>query len=346
MHSSIQLTTTIQSAQPSLRRSPWLTHSLIATACLLGSLLFHGTVGASVGRAVSASDLIAFITDAGLLYTINPDGTGKKLVGPGYDPDWSPEGTQFAFANPVGDFEIGVMNADGSGVYNLTNNNVRDTFPAWSPDGSQIAFYSDRGPIGVWLMNSDGSNQHFLSDGVLPNWSPDGSKIIFQTSRDGNSEVYTMNPDGSGLTNLTNNPVEDDQPCYSPNGSTISFISDRDGNGEIYLMDPDGNNQMRLTHTPEDEGESSWSSDGTQIAFASLRPPAGIYIMNSDGTDQTFVPNQRWWREAGLAALRRRHNLPRCDPCGQPHHVLAPWRNFRDDCLRRISEPAGRKLHP
>ncbi len=54
-------------------------------------------------------------------------------------------------------------------------------------------------------------------------------KIAFETGRDGNSEIYSMNPDGSGQTNLTNNSTVDVNPAWSPDGTKIAFASERDG---------------------------------------------------------------------------------------------------------------------
>jgi dipeptidyl aminopeptidase/acylaminoacyl peptidase len=72
-------------------------------------------------------------------------------------------------------------------------------------------------------------------------------RIAFQSNRDGNNEIYIMNGDGSGLTNLTNNPADDSVPAWSPDGKKIAFSSNRDGNIEIYLMNADGSSPTRLT---------------------------------------------------------------------------------------------------
>ncbi len=63
-----------------------------------------------------------------------------------------------------------------------------------------------------------------------------GGKIAFATDRDGNYEIYALNPDGGGATRLTSNPANDREPAWSPDGKKLAFVSNRDGNDEIYVM--------------------------------------------------------------------------------------------------------------
>jgi len=62
-----------------------------------------------------------------------------------------------------------------------------------------------------------------------PSWSPDGSKIAFWSDRDGNSDIYVMNADGSEQTRLTDNSASDQEPAWSPDGRRVAFVSSRDG---------------------------------------------------------------------------------------------------------------------
>src|SRR5262249_58093288 len=81
---------------------------------------------------------------------------------------------------------------------------------------------------------------------VAPSWSPDGRKIAFTANSNGSSngvgDIFTMNPDGSGQTQLTNDPADDYGPCWSPDSSKIAFHSNRTGNYEIYEIGADGSN--------------------------------------------------------------------------------------------------------
>jgi TolB protein len=178
-----------------------------------------------------------------------------------------------------GNLDIYVMNPDGSGETRLTNDPGSDRFPVWSPDGSRLAFQSNRsGRDLIYSMDVDGSNltkitQNQSNNDKQPSWSPDGSRITFISDRlgDGN-QIYTMNPDGSGVTRLTDVPNKDASPGGvgvrtpiqpvpkpTPDGTKIAFESDRDGNNEIYVMNADGSNQTRLTNNPADDTEPSWS---------------------------------------------------------------------------------------
>ena len=117
-------------------------------------------------------------------------------------------------------------------------------------------------------------------------------KIAFQSDRDGPFEIYTMNADGTGQTNISNNAAVDIAPAWSPDGTKIAFVSDRDGSRAIFTMNADGSNPTNLTGTATFDNSPAWSPDGTKIAFD--RGGIGayeIYTMNADGTGQTNISN-------------------------------------------------------
>jgi dipeptidyl aminopeptidase/acylaminoacyl peptidase len=216
-------------------------------------------------------------------------------------PSWSPDGWKIAFTRIQGkdEYDIYVVNADGTGQAQLTHGVGRDAYPSWSPDGSKIAFSSDGdepGILDIWVMNADGTGQTRLTEeghNEQPSWSPDGSKIVFGSIRDGVYEVYMMNADGTDQVNLTRSLNTDDWPsgqACSPDGSQIVFVSARDGNWEIYLMNADGTDQRRLTDSEYADEPHAWSPDGTRILFTRN---GLILSMNLDGTgiQQAVVPS-------------------------------------------------------
>jgi len=167
------------------------------------------------------SQFIAFVAEENgkdAIYVTNADGTGLRQVSRSQDStiysslylDWSPDSQKIAFRAMLdGDnYEIAVVNQDGSGEKILTNNPGRDDFPNWSPDGHRIAFRSDvDGNLEIYTMNADGSNQvrltHNSTRDYEPQWSPDGTRIAFVSGDWGNSQVFVMAADGSARTQLT-----------------------------------------------------------------------------------------------------------------------------------------------
>ncbi|MCD4734352.1 DUF5050 domain-containing protein [bacterium] len=216
----------------------------------------------------------------------------------GYSAEADVSEGRIAFSSNLdGDDEIFVMDADGSNVTQLTDNESLDWHPAWSPDGSHIAFFSDRdGDAEIFVMDADGGNQVQLtfngSTDWSPNWSPDGSRIVFHSDCDGDYEIFVMDADGSNQTQLTFNSSIDSSPAWSSDTYRITFYSNRDGDREIFVMDADGGNQIQLTNNDCEDYAPTWSPDGSLITFFSLRDgDAEIFVMDADGSNQTQLTN-------------------------------------------------------
>ena len=152
--------------------------------------------------------------------------------------------------------------------------------------------YNTAGTFNVAVTATDDDTGSATGGASVTVNQPSGGKIAFASLRDGNYEIYSMNPDGSNQTRLTNNIAEDYAPAISSDGNRIAFSSFRDGNYEIYVMNSDGTGQTRLTNHLRDDFQPSFSPDGSRIVFVSNRNGKyEIYVMNADGTNQTRLTN-------------------------------------------------------
>ena len=214
---------------------------------------------------------------------------------------FSPDGDKIAFASDRdGDAEIFVMNRDGTGVSQLTQDNDHTDFgPVWSPDGSKIAYQRNQityAEMDIVVMNADGTGAHQITDykatdpstmSMMPTWSPDGRMIAFvrEPWGVGDTEIFVMNHDGSGVVQLTNNDDNEWRPNWSPSANKIAFSGTGDGDGEIFVMDADGDNIVQITDNEHYDTGPIWSPDGDHIAFTSDRDgDFEIFVMNADGS--------------------------------------------------------------
>lgn len=229
--------------------------------------------------------------------------------------------SQIAFSsNRDGDWELYVMNADGSGQTRLTFDEGLDDSPSWSPDGRRIAFTSRRdGNSEIYVMDADGSSQRRLTfqDGSdwHPRWSPLGDQIAFTSARDGTTEVYTVNPDGGAPERVTGQRGNwESRASWSPDGSQLAFFQsdkNRRSIGGITVADGDGRNATRLTFNRYADNEPTWSPNGSQIAFVTtVRGHPVVCVMDIDGKNQKRITltlenhtNPAWSPDGSLIAF-------------------------------------------
>lgn len=191
------------------------------------------------------------------LFAVDRSGMNMRhltsMAGVETEPVWSPDGTRIAFAGSAtvgGGQDIYVMNADGSGVVNITADMPLswESSPAWSPDGRYIAFTSLE-PIGgsrVWTRRSDGSGDPSrVASGVgtndsHPTWSPDGATLAFsRTFPGGERDIVTIPFNGAILTRIAL-PGEQLDPVWSPDGRFLAYSAIVDGVSQIFTVRADG----------------------------------------------------------------------------------------------------------
>jgi Tol biopolymer transport system component len=199
----------------------------------------------------------------------------------------------------------------------------------WSPDGTQVAFVG--GPArasNLYIVEVSTHEVRQVAQGIARQgpitWLPEGAidpsavsslpaatstpeptapvpagTIVFASSNGSNQEdegveIWTIVPDGSGLTRLTHNQFFEGNPAFSPDGTRIAFRSYRPGdpNTQVYVMNSDGSDQHVLTDRRTGAGPTAWSPDGTRIAFVSSEghgEPGGVFVMEADGSNQQLV---------------------------------------------------------
>lgn len=207
--------------------------------------------------------------------------------------------TRIAFAsNRDGDYEIFIMNADGSGVQQLTFNSVNDDKPSWSKDGTRLAWESEiDGDFEIFVMDADGSNQRQITDNDTndwgPAWSPDSSQIAYHSDADGDIDIWVMNADGSDQTQVTNNPATDRSPTWSPDGLELIYYGDASGGRELYRVSSSGGGSQRLTSNSFYDGQPDWSLNGTGVVFGSTREDGNseIFLMRVNGSNILRLTN-------------------------------------------------------
>ena len=245
--------------------------------------------GRPVAGTVFGASVVVGVTGTDTTTVIYQDKSRNILA-----PQWSPSGDRIIFGigafnaffngfqglflkpedRTEGGAQIAIVNPDGSGFRELTSGRNNNGFPSMSPDGRRFV-YRTFGPDGEGLriMNVDTNAITTLTDGYdnFPLWSPRGDLIMFSRQAEGDYEIYSVKPDGTGVTRLTTARGNDAHMAWSPDGAQIVFASTRLGfkdemtytdapqpYGEIFVMRSDGTHVEQLTDNQWEDGTPAW----------------------------------------------------------------------------------------
>lgn len=244
------------------------------------------------------------------IYVMNADGTIERNLtddpddDPRWDfyPVWSPDSTQILWGSDRGErFNVDVwkMDADGTNMQRLTDEPGEDRGASFSSDGSKIVYHSETEAgahtFDLMVMDADGGNKMLLDENGSAGYvcaTPgvaNTDKVVFNSNRTGAFEIYTINIDGTGLTQVTDFGDFNSGPKWSPDCESIVFNRfDEGGSLDVFRMDIDDPGTLtNLTNQPGDfEAFAAWSPDGERIVFTSNRDVDGNFeVYTMDATD-------------------------------------------------------------
>jgi Tol biopolymer transport system component len=218
-------------------------------------------------------------------------------------PDWSPDGRTLLFTRESDATGLWTIQADGSGLRQLSAG-TGASYGRWSPDGNSIVFRAwTPTESNIAVMRADGSDRHTIATALVNDvggalsWSK-GGRIAFTRTTPELAGIWTVKPDGSGLSQLTS-WTGDAQPRWSPDGTRLAFESPggaTDGSHAIFLVNADGTGRRRLTDGPDQN--PTWSPDGKWIIFDRHVPygyesSCPLYIVPSGGGDALALLPER-----------------------------------------------------
>ena len=203
-----------------------------------------------------------------------------------------------------GQFLLQIADSDGQNAATALTSTEPIISPVWSPDGGRLAYVS-------FYVHSISSGQrtivaNFKGSNSAPGWSPDGRKLAVVLSKDGFSQLYSVNADGSGLQRITQSSGIDTEPRYSADGGTIYFTSDRGGSPQVYQIGANGGDARRVTYEGSYNVSPRPSPDGKSLAFISRREgrfqlavmdlaSRQVQVVSDSNKDESpsFAPNSR-----------------------------------------------------
>jgi TolB protein len=197
-------------------------------------------------------------------------------------------GSKIAFSSRVGRFkELFMMDMDGTGVTQLTNERGLALSAAWNPSGTKLVYTSFRNRVpDLFILDVESKVAKALTK--TPDLEVGGhflgeDRIIASRMEGADSDIVILDLDGQVVKRLTGaNRAIDVSPYPSPDGSRVAFCSNRGGGPQIYVMGIDGSNPQRISFVTSNYCTSpSWSPMGDKLA----------YVCRADGNFQLFISN-------------------------------------------------------
>lgn len=235
--------------------------------------------------------------DAIELRKLTSDGLYKQR------PVWSRQAQQVCFARHEGSkIFLWLLDTRTGEQRRLTERRSPEFDASWSPDGKSLVFCCveqtpGQGNVDLSTLPLEkpelkkliGDDQK-LSHEESPAWSPDGRQIAFTSTRDGNQEIYLIEPSGENLRRITQDPGLDAHPTWTPDGQRLLFATNRWGDFEIATVDIKGEKVERLTMSPGLDDYPVCSPDGSTIAFLSNRTRQyEVFTMPANGGEPRNV---------------------------------------------------------
>lgn len=208
--------------------------------------------------------------------------------------------------------QLCLINADGTGFRQLTQDDNRHWYASFSQDGTSVIYsaHVDDNLYEIFELNLASGLAAQLTDGlgvsIAPEISPDGNSIVFALGdAKGSSQIWVMDRGGTNPHQIHGRGWD---PTWSPDGTQILFASDEAGASQLFIMNSDGSSQRRVTHFDSLRGRSDWSPDGSWIvAYNGAAWRREVFIFRPDFTDvrqltpqggnsqgPSFSPDGRW----------------------------------------------------